>query len=197
MKFRKLIILIKSDLYRYNSDGSFLTFIKTYFKIPGFNYSCKMRITSFLSDKKIFFPLFLIFYFIYKNAQYKFGISIPYKTKIGFGFYIGHFGGIVINSNVRIGNNVNLSHNVTIGKGGRRPYLNNGNPIICDEVYIGPGCVIVGDIKIGKKVAIGANSFVNKSFQENNTIAGNPAIIINQKGSLNLINNIWGGIYEK
>lgn len=44
------------------------------------------------------------------------GISIPYAARIGPGFYIGHFGGIIINASSIIGANCNISQGVTIGK---------------------------------------------------------------------------------
>lgn len=52
-------------------------------------------------------------------------------------------------------------------------------PIIGDNVYIGPGAILFGDIRIGDNVMIGANSTVTKSFEESNiVIAGSPAKII-------------------
>ena len=57
-------------------------------------------------------------------------------------------------------------------------------PRIGNNVYIGPGAVIDGDIEIADGIAIGANSFVNKSFTEPEiTIAGCPAKEISDKGS--------------
>lgn len=56
-------------------------------------------------------------------------------------------------------------------------------PQIGDYVYIGPGVKLYGKIQLGNHVAIGANAVVNKSFQDNVTIAGIPAKIISNKGS--------------
>lgn len=56
-------------------------------------------------------------------------------------------------------------------------------PHIGNNVFIGPGAVIVGDIKIADNIAIGANSFVNKSFlEEGITIARVPARKVSDKG---------------
>jgi serine O-acetyltransferase len=57
-------------------------------------------------------------------------------------------------------------------------------PKIGNNVFIGPGAVIVGDIEIADGIAIGANSYVNKSFKEPNiSIAGCPAKKISDQGS--------------
>jgi serine O-acetyltransferase len=50
------------------------------------------------------------------RLTYKLGISIPHSTEIGSGFYIGHFGGIVINEKSVIGKNCNISQVVTLGQ---------------------------------------------------------------------------------
>lgn len=54
----------------------------------------------------------------------------------------------------------------------------DGAPIIGDNVYIGPGAKIFGDITIGDNVKVGANSVVNQSFPSNVVIAGIPAKIV-------------------
>ena len=56
-----------------------------------------------------------------------------------------------------------------------------GVPVIGDDVYIGPGAKIFGDIAIGNNVSIGANAVVNKSFPDDVIIAGIPAKIIKSK----------------
>lgn len=55
----------------------------------------------------------------------------------------------------------------------------NGAPIIGNNVYIGPGAILFGDITIADNVSIGANATVNRSFTESNVvIAGTPAEIV-------------------
>lgn len=93
----------------------------------------------------------------------------------GPGLSIPHYGNIVINPNVRIGNNCRIHVGVNIGASGGKTSV----PRIGDDVYIGPGAILFGDIKIGNNVMIGANSTVTKSFEEDNiVIAGSPAQII-------------------
>lgn len=103
------------------------------------------------------------------------GIYLPAGCRIGKGLYLGGFLGLVINSATVIGENCSISHGVVIGTAGdgtpRAPSLGN-------NVYIGTGAVIIGNINIGDNVRIGANSVVNKSFPSDVTIAGVPATIV-------------------
>ena len=113
------------------------------------------------------------------------GISIPYAVTIGKQFYIGHFGGIIINANVVIGDNCNISQGVTIGVSGRGE--NRGVPSIGNNVYIGANAVIAGPITIGDNCVIAANTLVTKSMDANAVVAGVPGVIVNYKGSKNYI----------
>ena len=109
------------------------------------------------------------------------GISISYAAQIGPGFYIGHFGGIIINASSVIGNNCNISQGVTIGVSGRGE--KRGVPIIGNNVYIGANAVVVGKIVIGDNCVIAANSLVVKSVESNSTVMGVPATVINNNNS--------------
>lgn len=187
-ELKKLVI---SDAYRYIGVNAFTWRgrVKLFFKCPGFNYVFKMRVTYFCSNsgiRKIFFPFA---YIAYRKAMIKFGISIPYKTQIGYGFYIGHFGGITINSDTIIGNNVNISQGVTIGQSGKDG--EKACPVIKDRVYIAPKATLVGNIVIEDDAAIGANAFCNKNVPYSASVGGVPAKVISQTGSKDYIHNIW------
>jgi len=53
---------------------------------------------------------------MFAHLTYKLGISIPFSTEIGSGFYIGHFGAIVVNGKSVIGKNCNISQGVSLGQ---------------------------------------------------------------------------------
>ncbi|WP_245935418.1 serine O-acetyltransferase [Winogradskyella arenosi] len=106
---------------------------------------------------------------------------MPYSAAIGERFYIGHFGGIIINANAVIGNNCNISQGVTIGVSGIKE--KRGVPSIGNNVYIGANAVVVGKINIGDGAVIGANSLVTKDVVSNTTVLGVPAIKINDHNS--------------
>lgn len=103
------------------------------------------------------------------------GFSIP-KNVFGPGLCIVHYGTIVVSPLAKIGRNCRIHPSTSIGD-------YNGAPNIGDNVYIGPGAKIFGNISIGNNVAIGANSVVNKSFGSNITIAGIPAKEISHRRS--------------
>lgn len=113
------------------------------------------------------------------------GISIDTGCEIGPGLFIGHFGCIFIHSGVKIGKLCNIGHENTIGvagRGGKR-----GVPTIGDFVYLGAGVKIIGKVKIGNCVAIGANAVVTKDFPDNAVVTGIPAGIINFNSSSDFI----------
>jgi serine O-acetyltransferase len=116
----------------------------------------------------------------------RFGIDISPDAQIGSGFYIGHFGGIVVNREVVIGNNCNLSHRVTLGQQNRGDKV--GCPLIGNNVYIAPGAVVIGRIRVGDFAAIGANAVVVSDVAERTTVGGIPARPISSFGSEGYVN---------
>ncbi|WP_223267170.1 serine O-acetyltransferase [Polaribacter sp. IC073] len=124
----------------------------------------------------------LFFYIpIQKSMECFTGISIPYSASIGEGFYIGHFGNIIIHPNSVIGTNCNISQGVTIGVSGRGD--KRGTPIIGNNNYIGANAVVAGKIIIGNNCVIAANSLVIENLSDNSTVMGVPAKVINNLGS--------------
>ena len=118
--------------------------------------------------------LWLIAKYRFRRISLRLGYSIPINV-FGPGLSLPHRGNIIINPNTRIGENCRIHVGVNIGA--HRDLA----PTIGDNVYIGPGAILFGDIKIGNNVSIGANATVNKSFnQDNIAIAGTPARIIKE-----------------
>lgn len=111
------------------------------------------------------------------------GLSIP-KNVFGAGLCIVHYGTIVVSPKAKIGENCRMHPSTSIGE-------YNGAPTLGNNVYIGPGAKIFGDIKVGNNVAIGANAVVNKNIPDNVTVGGIPAKIISEKSS------VESGVYPK
>ncbi len=189
MNNKELRSLWLSDLYRYSGDSTLKSFVKCILFVPGFRYSFFMRLCSTLNTRKssFFVILCIIFRVFLVHYEVKYGISIPYNTKIGKGFYIGHFGTIVINPKAVIGNNCNISQGVTIGVSNRGE--KKGCPSIGNNVFIGPGAKIFGSIKIGNNVAIGANCVVTKDVPDYAVVVGAPGKVISYKGSMSYVNH--------
>ena len=109
---------------------------------------------------------------IFHNASVKLGFSIPGNV-FGPGLSIAHRGTIVVNSAARVGSNCRVHVCVNIGTDAG---YSDMAPRIGDNVYIGPGAKIFGNITIANGCAVGANAVVNKSFLEpGSVIAGVPA----------------------
>jgi serine O-acetyltransferase len=167
--------VIKADLFRYDGLKGLKGFIKG-LGIPGFRYMYLLRKSA--ACKK--YSLKWLFYIFLKTRySYKYGFQIPSSTKIGEGFYIGHFGTIVINGKAIIGKNCNIAHGVTIGQANRGKL--KGYPTIGDYVWIGTGSVVVGNINIGSNVLIAPNSFVNIDVPDNSLVLGNPCKVVNKE----------------
>jgi serine O-acetyltransferase len=145
-----------------------------------------MRVGHFIKKNDYFRHLYPFFFLFYWRKGIRFGFDIPVSTKIGSGFYIGHFGGVIISGGAVIGKNCNISQGVTIGVVNRG--ANAGCPQIGDNVYIGPGAKIFGKVIVGNNVAIGANSVIVKDCPDNSVVAGVPGKVISYLGSTGYIN---------
>ena len=106
----------------------------------------------------------------------KLGFSIP-KNVFGAGLCLVHYGTIVVSPLARIGENCRIHPSSSIG-------FFNGAPTLGNNVYIGPGAKLFGQIVIGDNVTIGANAVVNSDIPGNVTVGGIPAKIISNKSSL-------------
>ena len=93
----------------------------------------------------------------------------------GPGFVLIHSTGVVINGAVRGGSGIHIEHQVTIGAERRE------SPVIGDDVFIGAGAKIIGNVRIGDGARIGANAVVIDDVPENHTAVGVPARVINQR----------------
>ena len=107
--------------------------------------------------------------------------EIPASCSIGKGLRLPHGGnGIILHSFCKIGDNVILFHQVTLGVDPTNMgKTNHGSPTVGNNVLIGAGAKLIGKIKVGDNVKIGANAVVIKNVPSNSTAVGVPARIIN------------------
>lgn len=185
---RELRQVLMDDLFRYAGRSDFPSLLKFYFASPGFNFTCWLRVCGYLSAKRgMWRCVYQLCRIIHFRKSINYGISISPLTSIGRGLYIGHFGGIVVNERAVIGENCNLSQGVTIGKSNRGSRA--GYPTIEDKVYLAPGCVVVGGIRIGDGAAVGANAVVIYDVEAGSVVAGSPARKVSDSGSSGYVKN--------
>lgn len=165
---------IDGDLYRIINR-------KPNSKLERLSYLCKY----FISDRgfrAIFLYRFCRYYYINDNKSlYKFfrffnfllnPIEISVSTEIGIGLYIMHPQCIVIGGG-KLGNNIDIAQGVTIGLKDKE----NEYPTIGDNVHLGAGCMILGDVNIGDNSRVGANAVVITDIPKNSIAVGVPAKI--------------------
>ncbi|MCM8770774.1 MAG: serine O-acetyltransferase [Candidatus Omnitrophica bacterium] len=134
------------------------------------------RLAHFFYNIKLFFLARLIS----QISRHFTGIEIHPGAKIGRGLFIDHGMGVVIGETAVIGDNVLLYQGVTLGgtgleKGKRHPTIGN-------NVVIGAGAKVLGNITVGDNSYIGANAVVIKDVPPNSTVVGVPARITKQEG---------------
>jgi serine O-acetyltransferase len=189
MTFKEFKQLVYGDLTRYYGRTSKLLLIREFMWGIGFKSTFWMRLCHYLKGRSvIFMPAFMISRLMFRRYMFKFGLHISYTANIGPGFYIGHFGNIVVSGKAVIGANCNISQGVTIGVVQAGP--KKGAPTIGNQVYIGPGAKVIGRITIGDHAAIGANAVVVDDVPAGCTVAGIPAKKISDHGSEELVHRL-------
>jgi serine O-acetyltransferase len=123
---------------------------------------------------------FLVARLFSQLARFLTGIEIHPGAKIGRRLFIDHGSGVVIGETAIIGSDVTLYQGVTLGGTGKE----NGkrHPTIEDDVVIGGGAKVLGNITIGRNCRIGAGSVVLRNVPEHSTVVGVPGHIIFRDG---------------
>lgn len=168
---------LRYDLRRYRNHGKFEWFEPSLGVIILYRFGHaiqQIRLAPLRWILKVFHvPVYMIVSFVS-------GIHIARGAQIGAGFRVFHFGCIVINSGVVIGNNCTVRHGVTMGN--RLDYFDL--PTLGDNVDVGAGAKILGAIRIGNNVSVGANAVVIKDVPDNCIAVGVPARVIPKKKDL-------------
>jgi len=117
--------------------------------------------------------------FIMMVARWVTGIEIHPGATIGRGLFIDHGTGVVIGETAAIGDNVTLFQGVTLGGTGKE--RGKRHPTIGDNVVIGAGAKVLGNITIGNDSMIGANAVVVRDVPEHSTVVGVPGRVARTK----------------
>jgi serine O-acetyltransferase len=119
-------------------------------------------------------PFSLAYKLAYKLVQILTGIEFPCEATVGRHFTIDHFGGIVVSGYARFGDNCRIRNGVVVGLSRVEDPC---APIIGNNVDIGAGAKVLGRIRIGDNVLIGANAVVVTDVPPNSVAVGVPAVI--------------------
>ncbi|QXH44478.1 serine acetyltransferase [Pseudomonas xanthosomatis] len=118
--------------------------------------------------------LSLVYKVLFKLVQILTGVELPCEVQIGRNFVIDHFGGIVVSGYARFGDDCRIRNGVVVGlKNVSDPCA----PVFGNNVDIGTGAKILGNIRIGDNVVIGANAVVLVDVPDNCLAAGVPAVV--------------------
>ena len=164
---------LESIIKRDPAAKSKLSIILTY---PGAKAVFFHKIANFFAIAKFH----LVARIISQFSRFLTGIEIHPKANIGKNLFIDHGMGVVIGETSEIGDNVTIYHMATLG--GISPSVNSNeqrnikrHPTLKDNVVIGSGAQILGQVTVGKNAKIGANAVVTKDVPENAVMVGIPA----------------------
>ena len=119
-------------------------------------------------------PFSALYRVLYKLVQILTGIELPCEAVVGPGFVIDHFGGIVVSGYARFGANCRIRTGVVVGLARvEEPCA----PSIGDNVDIGVGAKLLGPIRVGNNVRIGANAVVVQDVPDDCIAVGVPAVV--------------------
>jgi len=160
----------------FERDPAAANYAEIIFTYSGLHALMAYRITHFLWGINMpFLPRFFS-----QTAKVVTGIEIHPGARIGNGFFVDHGMGVVIGETAVIGDNVTLFQGVTLGGTGKEK--GKRHPTIGDNVVVGAGAKVLGNITIGSNVNIGANAVVIRNVPDNSTVVGVPGRIARKEG---------------
>lgn len=151
--------------------------LEVIFCYPGFQALLLHRLAHFLDItlKIPFFPRF-----ISHIARFLTGVEIHPKAQIGEGVFIDHGMGVVIGETAIVGNYSLIYQGVTLGGTGKEH--GKRHPTLGENVVVGAGAKVLGNINIGDNVRIGAGSVVLQNVPSDCTVVGIPGRIVYRSG---------------
>ena len=168
-----LIVSIKRDFKAaFEHDPAATSTLEVLLAYPGFHARQFHRLAHTLHRGHI--PL--LPRWLSHISRFLTGIEIHPGAKIGEGFFIDHGMGVVIGETSEIGDNVTLYQGVTLG--GTSLQRTKRHPTLGNNVVVGVGAQLIGDITIGDNTKIGAGSVVVTSAPANATVVGIPGRVV-------------------
>ncbi len=111
-------------------------------------------------------------------VEWVLGVELPPSVVAGPGLRVWHGTGLVVHANSRLGADVTLRHNTTLGAKGEAP--DAPAPVLGDRVDVGAGAIVLGALHIGDDAVIGAGAVVVDDVPAGATVVGNPARVLSR-----------------
>ena len=172
-----LVALIREDVATVlERDPAAKSSLEVYLCYSGLHAVWFHRINHWLWNHRFF----LLARWLSQVARFLTGIEIHPGAKIGRRLFIDHGLGVVIGETAIVGDDVTLYQGVTLGGTGKEH--GKRHPTIEDNVVIGGGAKVLGNIIVGRNCRIGAGSVVLRNVPEHSTVVGVPGHIIFRNG---------------
>ena len=167
---------IKKDIeYIMENDPAARTKLEVFLLYPSIHARLAHMISHFLYKKNLLFLARLIS----QIARFLTGIEIHPGATLGAGILIDHGMGVVIGETAELGDRITIYHGTTLGGTGKEK--GKRHPTVGNNVVIGAGAKILGNISIGSNSKIGANSVVINDVPEGATVVGIPGRVVKIK----------------
>ena len=153
-------------------DPAARTKLEVFLLYPSIHARLAHMISHFLYKKNLLFLARLIS----QIARFLTGIEIHPGATLGAGILIDHGMGVVIGETAELGDRITIYHGTTLGGTGKEK--GKRHPTVGDNVVIGAGSKVLGNIKIGSNSKIGANSVVLDDVPEGATVVGIPGKVV-------------------
>nr|WP_302417734.1 serine O-acetyltransferase EpsC [uncultured Romboutsia sp.] len=168
-----MLYKIKKDIeYIMENDPAARTKLEVFLLYPSIHARLAHMISHFLYKKNLLFLARLIS----QIARFLTGIEIHPGATLGAGILIDHGMGVVIGETAELGDRITIYHGTTLGGTGKEK--GKRHPTVGDNVVIGAGSKVLGNIKIGSNSKIGANSVVLHDVPEGATVVGIPGKVV-------------------
>lgn len=164
--YRNLESCTKRDVLKALCTGRSMMGVLVYYRLCHYFAGLKKR-------NALQFLLHSFCYVRFQRLQKRCGIELSQRTEIGYGLRLPHEGGIIIHIKAVIGNNCEIMQGVTIGNNIMK--ARDEVASIGDEVMLCAGAKIIGKVKIGNTVIVGANAVVTHDVEDHTIVGGVPA----------------------
>ena len=165
---------IKKDIeYIMENDPAARTKLEVFLLYPSIHVRIAHIFSHYLYKKKMFFLARLIS----QLARFFTGIEIHPGAVLGNGILIDHGMGVIIGETAVVGDRITIYHGTTLGGTGNEKGIKR-HPTVGNNVMIGSGAKVLGNINIGSNSKIGANAVVLNDVPEGATVVGIPAKVV-------------------